>query len=112
MPSFSSFALALAMRSDCLLAHSGLRFPSSTYFMGHLHGVLWSFCERHVQSYAFWQLAPTRIAAPVQPIARREPRCCAEGGLADSVRRSSTCPPKPKGRRRTSEGGWRDPPSS
>jgi hypothetical protein len=27
------FALALPTRSDCLHAHSGLRFPSSTYFM-------------------------------------------------------------------------------
>src|SRR5215475_11416786 len=33
MPSLSSFALALPTRSDCLLAHSGLRFPSNTYFM-------------------------------------------------------------------------------
>src|SRR5262249_4580463 len=33
MPSLSSFALALVIRSACLLAHSGLRFPSSTYFM-------------------------------------------------------------------------------
>src|SRR5262245_3123054 len=33
MPSWSSFFLALLIRSDCLLAHSGLRFPSSTYFM-------------------------------------------------------------------------------
>src|SRR6185437_5459801 len=57
MPSFSSFALALVTRSDCLLAHSGLRFPSSTYFMGHLHDV-WSCCERHIQSYAPWRGAP------------------------------------------------------
>ena len=33
MPSLSSFALALPTRSDCLLAHSGLIFPSNTYFM-------------------------------------------------------------------------------
>src|SRR5690349_2392484 len=33
MLSLSSFALALPVRSDCLLAHSGLRLPSSTYFM-------------------------------------------------------------------------------
>src|SRR5258706_14038663 len=33
MPSLSSFALAFRTRSDCLLAYSGLRFPSSTYFM-------------------------------------------------------------------------------
>src|SRR5215510_437554 len=33
MPSWSSFALAFLTRSDCLLAYSGLRFPSSTYFM-------------------------------------------------------------------------------
>src|SRR5215467_8139140 len=33
MPSLSSFALAFLTRSDCLLAYSGLRFPSSTYFM-------------------------------------------------------------------------------
>src|SRR5262245_47850004 len=40
MPSLSSFALAFLTRSDCLLAYSGLRFPSSTYFMGYLH-VMW-----------------------------------------------------------------------
>src|SRR5262245_31995619 len=39
MPSLSSFALAFLTRSDCLLAYSGLRFPSST-FHGYLH-VMW-----------------------------------------------------------------------
>src|SRR5262249_57241756 len=33
MRSWSSFALAFLTRSDCLLAYSGLRFPSRTYFM-------------------------------------------------------------------------------
>src|SRR5262252_7133141 len=33
MPSLSSLALAFLTRSVCLLAYSGLRFPSSTYFM-------------------------------------------------------------------------------
>src|SRR3984893_19561641 len=43
MPSLSSFALAFPTRSDCLFAHSGLRFPSSTYFMA-TSTACWSFC--------------------------------------------------------------------
>src|SRR5437879_8154229 len=45
MPSLSSFALAFPTRSDCLFAHSGLRFPSSTYFMA-TSTACWSFCVR------------------------------------------------------------------
>src|SRR5882724_2834275 len=57
MPSLSSFALAFLTRSDCLLAYSGLRFPSSTYFMATSTSC-GSFCAKTLQLYAFWRPAP------------------------------------------------------
>src|SRR5262245_6057521 len=61
MPSLSSFALALRTRSDCLLAYSGLRFPSSTYFMATSTSC-GSFCAKTMQLYAVWRPAPMLLA--------------------------------------------------
>src|SRR5262252_6848387 len=57
MPSLSSLALAFLTRSECLLAYSGLRFPSSTYFMATSTSC-GSFCAKTLQLYAFRRGAP------------------------------------------------------
>src|SRR6516165_1882308 len=57
MPSLSSLALAFLTRSDCLLAYSGLRFPSSTYFMATSTSC-GSFCTKTSRVYAFRRAAP------------------------------------------------------
>src|SRR6516164_5031714 len=57
MPSLSSLALDFLTRSDCLLAYSGLRFPSSTYFMATSTSC-GSFCAKTLQLYAFRRGAP------------------------------------------------------
>src|SRR5205823_11180345 len=62
MPSLSSFALAFLTRSDCLLAYSGLRFPSSTYFMVTSTSC-GSFARRTMQLYVFWRPAPMPFRA-------------------------------------------------
>src|SRR5262245_53145921 len=80
MPSLSSFALAFLTRSDCLLAYSGLRFPSSTYFMATSTSC-GSFCAKTIQLYAFWGPAPMRFALATRITTPGRSRLCCGGAL-------------------------------
>src|SRR5690349_14588836 len=77
MPSVSSLALALSTRSDCLLAHSGLKLPSSTYFMA-----ISMFCPAQPASYSGSAAAarglPRHQAAETQRVVRLRPLRSAE----------------------------------
>src|SRR5262249_20454658 len=87
MPSLSSFALAFPMRSDCLLAHSGLRFPSSTYFMATS-----TSCDLFARRTM--QLSPFGGPAPM-PFRIREPRTRlleASHNLAEVIRQMCAGP--------------------
>src|SRR5262245_49526343 len=80
MPSLSSFALAFLTRSDCLLAYSGLRFPSSTYFMATSTSC-GSFCAKTIQLYAFWGPAPMPFRIGYPHHHTRRSRLCCGGAL-------------------------------
>src|SRR6266436_1312922 len=77
MPSLSSFALAFRTRSDCLLAYSGLRFPSSTYFMATSTSSC-SFCAKDhaiIRRLATSGHAVSHYRYPHHPTMRGR-RCC------------------------------------
>src|SRR5260370_22170198 len=77
MPSLSSFALAFGTRSDCLLAYSGLRFPSSTYFMATSTSSC-SFCAKDhaiIRRLATSGHAVSHYRYPHHPTMRGR-RCC------------------------------------